>query len=119
MVEDDDRDVAGDLLGAARGLLIAGQDFGEPDRRDPSRAAVAGMSVDSSLGSTKTTRITSFMVFGSGWNPWRVDSIGYMENFDLELAIQARSLFRRRLAGDQRFGQGSIWLPDEATLRRT
>ncbi len=31
VIEDDDRQVGGDLAGAGRGLLVAGQDLGEPD----------------------------------------------------------------------------------------
>ena len=66
MVEDDDRQVRGDFLGAGRGLLIAGQDFGEPERRDPPQQPLQAMLLDSSMGSTRTIRITSFMVFDSG-----------------------------------------------------
>ena len=42
VVEDDDRHVAGDFLRACRGFLVAGQDFREPDRRDPPSSRCSG-----------------------------------------------------------------------------
>ena len=66
VVEDDDRDVGGDFVRAARGSFVAGEDFGEPDRLRSLPAAVASAVLDSSSGSTRTIRITSFMVFDSG-----------------------------------------------------
>ena len=66
VVEDDDREVRGDFLGAVRGLFDSCVKTSESQRDVIPPSSRCKEVLDSSMGSTTTIRITSFMVFDSG-----------------------------------------------------